>query len=322
MLHCMPCNLGKRVRKTGILSVIGNTIKDRIAGNKSRANARLGLVTPPAGKSKLIWIRAGASRDSVLLAAGLMAAIRHKRLDVRLVLSYEEEYQDIIVDQLSGLEKIGFGYACENSGFTEMRMLQRLEPFAIIFAGVAPGEGIIQALQKIPVKHLVNFQSSNTDSLEMELSYPDFQHASSDEPSFEAMSLLMQAQVDAQLGALLKGDSQKSLFLLNVADNSELASFLQEWKTSALKENAVLCLHQADGAETLQRLVTQSGLKPKMLSQWDREMAVTSDTVAVLELHQVSIMITTHGRRVIHIIRQLQDHAFPEAVDPIRVVLE
>ena len=149
-------------------------IRDRLSGNKQRANARWGWVKPPAGQSKLIWIRAGKTRDSVLLAAGLMAAIRHKRQDVRLVLTYQQEYQDIIVEHLSGLKKIGFGYSCAPHVAIESRMLNRLSPFAIIFVEEVTGNAIFRALEKFTIKHLIAFQTSIQTTHRMEASYPAY----------------------------------------------------------------------------------------------------------------------------------------------------
>lgn len=253
-------------------------------GNKQRANARLGLVSPPAGKSKLIWIRAGASRDSVLLAAGLMAAIRHKRLDVRLVLTYEEEYRDIIVEQLSGLEKIGFGYACANTVATESRMLKRLNPFAIIFAGNPANESIVRALEKQPVAHLLNFQTNDVEGLQSEVSYSNTASKPGDERSFEAMTLLMQSQVDTQLGALLKGSKDRHLFLLSgVADVQVLTTILNTWKKSILSESSILCINAVDNAEAITLVVQQQGLSVKCFSQWDRQTAAEKEVFIIDE---------------------------------------
>jgi len=270
--------------KASLFSVIGADIKDRLKGNKSRANARLGLVNPPEGKSKLIWIRAGQSRDSVLLAAGLMAAIRHKRLDVRLVLTYEKEYQDVIIEQLSGLEKIGFGYACADTVSTELRMLKRLDPFAIIFAGKSASDGVIQALQKQPVKHILNFQSDAIKSLSVEASYPNISNIKQTENTFEAMTLLMQSQVDVQLGALLKGSETRELFLISSPVNrSKLDMVLENWKQSDLSNRAILCIYAGDAPDTVSEILDKKELKKKYFSQWDRETAANNEIFVIDE---------------------------------------
>lgn len=295
-------------KKASFFSVIGADIKDRLQGNKSRANARLGLVNPPEGKSKLIWIRAGASRDSVLLAAGLMAAIRHKRLDVRLVLTYEEEYRDIIVEQLSGLEKIGFGFACANSTSTELRMLKRLEPFAVIFAGNPAGEGIIEALEKHPVKHILNFQTSDVENLSVEASYHNANNNQAGHTSFEAMTLLMQAQVDAQLGALLKGSKDRHLFLLSATGLTEdLSGLLAAWKKSALSNSSILCVYIAHSHNELAGVIEQQNLTAKMFSTWDREAPAENEIFVIDEWRWFAA--TAASATAIHL-AQVSDETF------------
>ena len=269
--------------RASFFSVLHENIRDRLSGNQGRANARLGLVKPPAGQSRLIWIRAGATRDSVLLAAGLMAAIRRKRLDVRLVLTYEKEYPDVIVDQLSGMEKIGFGYACANNTSIEMRMLNRLNPFAIIFAGHPAGRGIVQALGKHPVKHLVNFQTTEVPYFKPEASYPTCNNTQH-EYALEAMTLLMQSQVDAQLGALLKGSKQRELFLLvSYEASTEVSEILSAWQKSLLSDNNILCLYVAGQTDEINRSIKNLGLTVVKLSEWDRASSIEQQIVLLDE---------------------------------------
>lgn len=256
-----------------LLSIIRQDIRDRLSGEKARANARWGWVSPPPGNSKLIWLRAGASRDSVLLAAGLLAAIRQKRLDARLVLTYEQEYPDILAQFLAGVNKMGFGYACANHVKTESTMLARLQPFAIIFCGAAANSGIARALEKRTVPHLIDFQTSNSLGLPVELGIPRCRDVDSDQ-CYEAMTLLMQAQVDKQFSVTLNGQTERNLFLLNLAIETDIEPFLKQWLDSSLAESARLCLNPLDysprAITKLQKSVNRAGLQSMLLSEWDR----------------------------------------------------
>lgn len=267
-------------------SVIASDIKDRFQGNTIRANARWGMVSPPEGQSKLIWLRAGASHDSVLLAAGLLAAIRQKRQDVRLVLTYEEEYKNVIVAHLSGLNKIGFGYACADNANIESKMLSKLNPFAIIFCGTPAGEGIISAMEKNPVTHVINFQAELSSHLNPELHFASFRNKPNSE-SFEAMTLLMQAQVDKQLGALLCGESDRPIFLLNGMDEFQMQSFIKDWNESSLKDDAILCInpltYRDDEIMCITDEVSNSSLDYIKLSEWNRQKPVDKEIIVLDE---------------------------------------
>ncbi len=272
-------------KPTNIVSLLYQDAVLRLRGQRPRANALWGLVKPPAGRGKVIGIRAGASRDSVMLGAGLMAAIRQKRRDVRLVLIYDTEYPDILVEYFSGLEKIGFGFAAADIAAMEGRLLRRLQPFAMIFSGEPAGKGIARALQRHPVPHLLNFQTTNPNRLAVELDFPNQQ--TGEGPGYEAMSLLVQSQVDKQLSALLTGGGERPVFLLHGLAPVELQQFLSGWQESALADRAILCLGMEDyteaGLQAMLDVIRAAGFDGRRFSQWDRRAAAKSEIFLIDE---------------------------------------
>jgi len=301
-----------------MLDLIFSNLRDRLQGDKIKANARLGLVSAPEGSSKLIWIHAGETRQSVMLAAAILAAIRHKRLDVRLVLTYENEFQDILVQHLSGLEKIGFGYGCANNKQAARRMVKRLKPFAAVFVNETLPAHILQVLRDNQVKHCIAFQTPALSVNPIEACYPSLRdvdcksiNASYVSKAFDAITQLVQAQVDKQLGALLQGDQARKIFLVHGADSESARKVLHNWRGSTLNGSSILSFTldepNGQGLAALSEAVQQAGFQPLLLSQWQKT-AIDPQQVVIADEPRwfAALAVSSHACYI----RQANDYAF------------
>jgi len=261
-------------------------IKDRLKGNTAKANARLGLVNAPQGRGKLIWLLAGASRDSVVMGAALLAAIREKRKDVRLVLTYQVEYPDVLVQHFNGLSKIGFGYGVGNSQFAARQMIKRLSPLAVILVGEQPHKALLKVLLAHDDIHKVAFQftpDAADKSIVFEACYPNVLDtgsvpkslASHVSPPFSVLTRLVQSQIDKQLGAMLCGDVFQSLFHVHNLLVGDVDQTLRDWQNSVLSESCLIAFsfEQLDrvNMHVLVNAVEKAGYSPLLLSQWKQQ---------------------------------------------------
>ena len=96
-------------------------------------------------RGKVVWIIAGAERDSVRLAVELLRAIRARRLDIRLVLTFEHDYPELLA-LLDDCDKTGWGYAPCDHPKAIARVMARFEPFGVILVGTRPRPNLLAAL--------------------------------------------------------------------------------------------------------------------------------------------------------------------------------
>jgi len=120
-------------------------LADRLRGRRARANARWGFIHAPAPSGKRLWIQAGAGRTALRLAVATARALREKRLDVQLVLTFEEEHPDLL-EPLAGLARTGWGFAPCDHPRAVRRVLARLEPLGVICVGAPPRPHLAAAL--------------------------------------------------------------------------------------------------------------------------------------------------------------------------------
>ncbi len=256
------------------LSVWTAAWRDRVAGNPARANARMGYLRAPQGDGKVLWIKAGGSRDSVRLGAELLGAIRRKRLDVRIALTFERDYADILEPRVRGLRKIGLGYGPSDLPSVARRTLRRLAPLGLVLADTRPSPNLQAAATEAGV-HVVAF---NTDpaSTPIEAAYPcDARQVEQWRTSglathlaqaADPLSLFVEAQADTTLRTLVTGGRELELWwFLGAGD--ELAGFIDAWRRSPLAGSGILFVSdlesQAAGTD-----LSSAGVR---ISAWARE---------------------------------------------------
>ncbi|WP_018872727.1 glycosyltransferase N-terminal domain-containing protein [Thioalkalivibrio sp. ALJ16] len=121
------------------------TWRDYRRGDGSRARARRGFLTPPADRGRLIWIKAGGSPEDVRLGIELLGAVRDKRQDVRIVLTFEQDYPELFERHMQPFRKVGVGYGPCDRPRVVRRVLRRFQPHGILLAG---GRAPVNLLQE------------------------------------------------------------------------------------------------------------------------------------------------------------------------------
>ncbi len=109
-------------------------LTDRLTGRASRRVARWGHLRPVGERGKVIWLRCGDDPWQLRLAVDLTRALRAKRHDIRLVLSYEAEYPELL-KPLDDCHNTGWGYSPCDHPRALRRAWARLRPYGILQVG-------------------------------------------------------------------------------------------------------------------------------------------------------------------------------------------
>ncbi|WP_026287569.1 glycosyltransferase N-terminal domain-containing protein [Thioalkalivibrio sp. ALJ24] len=129
----------------GLLGVWRGVARDWRRGERTRARARLGFLTPPQERGRLIWIRAGADAESLRLGIELLGFVRHKRQDVRIVLTFERDWPELFERHMQPFRKVGVGYGPCDRPRVVRRVLERFQPAGIILAGGMAPRHLLEA---------------------------------------------------------------------------------------------------------------------------------------------------------------------------------
>ncbi len=209
-------------------------LRERLHGNPSSANARWGGVRPPPTTGKVIWVLTGKSRESVRLGVELLGAIREKRLDVRLILTFEAEFPELLT-KLEDLKKTGHGYGPCDHPYAVKRILKRFAPFGVIFAGITPRKNLMQALESCPHKLVVAAEAPEEPVL-FEQVYPASEYQSSSwktlpqAPIVDFQALIAEAQVDPNFVSLVNDGEDRHLWWLHSDDIEFVSAFFDRFR--------------------------------------------------------------------------------------------
>ncbi len=237
-------------------------LRDRLQGRAHRARARWGRIRPPQGHGPLIWLRAPGGRDDVEVAVALMQALRERRSDTRLVLTYHQEHRDLLEAGLKGLRDMGFGYGPCDAGRAVRRVIRRLSPTAVIAIGEAIPPKLSLALERQRIRHLA---------------YGVAEHGDDDRRRADPLSLLIPAQIEPTLGGLLRGGArERAIHWWHGPAQREL---LQRWATT--DPHGLLAV---SGDPRWQDLGKELERPVLTLSQWDeRREAVAGGTLLIAD---------------------------------------
>lgn len=248
-------------------------LRDRLRGDPARAHARLGFLSPPAGGGRLIWIKSAGTRASVLLGAELVRAIREKRLDVRLALTFEAEYRDLIAPRINGLRKVGVGYGPSARPAALRRVLRRFDPLGTVLVGPVQGDAWRQfaGRQRVAVDEWpAADRAMPTDLIALPTSRAQATawrgRAQTVLPNAALVSLLVEAQVDPNFKAVVCGGQMLDLWWLHAA---QVESQVAAWRASVLARTGVLFVSGGAGAATFS------------ISAWRRTAIPAGSVVAV-----------------------------------------
>ncbi|HSO06001.1 MAG TPA: hypothetical protein VLW45_02100 [Pelomicrobium sp.] len=256
---------------SSLSSLLLADLRDRVGGRRGRANARWGLLKPPAPGGKLVWIAAGADRDSVRLAVELARALREKRLDLRLALTVEREYADVL-RPLEDMPLAGWGYAPCDRPAAVRRALARRAPLGLICAGRAPRANL--ARESGIVRHRLVVGAPAPADAAFEQTYPaaDDQtagDAATRAPAANLLTLVMPAQLDPNFAALATGGAERRLWWWH-GDAGGLARFLPRFRDAFAADPLFVTGAAADDGHSTARL-----------SDWQREPLPAAAVVAV-----------------------------------------
>jgi hypothetical protein len=181
----------------------------------------------------VVWVAAGASRDSVRLGVELVQAIRAKRLDIRLVLTFEEDYPELL-KPLEALNKTGWGYGPGDHPMAVKRVLARFEPLGIVFAGVTPRPNLARACTQRPHTLIVAANAPATGAFEQIYPVGEAQEKSNSgqpqAPAVDFFSMLTEAQVDPNFKSLVNHGVERHLWWLHSDDADYAAGFAAGWR--------------------------------------------------------------------------------------------
>ncbi len=235
----------------------------------ARLNARHGYLLPPKGEGKVVWIKAGASRKSVLLACELLGALREKRLDIRLALTFEQDYRDIIEPRLRGLRKVGLGYGPNDRPKTVARVLGRLQPFGLILVDTLAHPNLPRAAAASGT-HVIAFNTAPGE-FDVEAAYPESAsaaeawqqsgRASHLAAAADPLSLFVEAQADTTLRSLLAAGKEALRVWWWQGPASAQSDFIRQWRSSTLAGEGVLFVSGEGPFEVQADLA---------ISDWDR----------------------------------------------------
>jgi hypothetical protein len=249
--------------------LLAHDLGDRLAGRGARANARWGLLSPPAPGGRLVWIAAGAARDSVRLAVELARALREKRLDLRLAVTLEQEHGDL-PRALENLPMTGWGYAPCDRPAAVRRALARLAPLGLIFAGQAPRPNLAAASRGVRHRLLVDAAAPSGETFERVYPAADDQAPAGNDaaPAANLLTLVMPAQLEPNFVALATGGASRRLWWRH-GDADGLREFLPRFRAAFAGDLLFVSGAAAANAAAVS------------LAAWNREPFAASAVVAV-----------------------------------------
>ena len=170
---------------------------DRRHGRLGRLAARRGFLKPMGEQGKVIWMIVGSDANDIRLAVELLRAIREKRLDIRLVLTFEEDMPELLAP-LDECDKTGWGFAPSDRPSALKRAFQRLSPYGFIIASPHLRPHLRQMLDKQP--RVIDVTQTHGLGQTAPAQAADLQ------------TLLVQAQVDPNFRSLVNQSRQRHLW--------------------------------------------------------------------------------------------------------------
>lgn len=250
-------------------SVWRAVLRDYRTGQGQRARARLGLLTPPEGRGRLVWIKVGAGAEALRLGVEILGAVRERRHDVRIVLTFEADDPELLRSLLRpGLLRsgpaVGIGYGPCDRPRVVRRVLQRFAPCGIILVeSVLPPNLLRQA--QVPVAAVVPTGAAPTAAVgagALSVVWPrtapahaDAQvHAEAVLPPADPRARFVEAQADVVLRSLMGLDATRHLWWWH-GTLAQWTPWLTAWRQSVLAEQDILLVslehgddpHGADG---------------------------------------------------------------------------
>ncbi|MFO8003600.1 glycosyltransferase N-terminal domain-containing protein [Thioalkalivibrio sp.] len=224
-------------------------LRDYRDGLGKRARARLGLLTPPEGRGRLLWIKAGASPDALRLGVELLGTVRDRRRDLRLVMTFERDDPDLLRARLRPWQRVGIGYGPCDRPRVVTRVLARFQPCGIILAESEPPANLL-ARTLAPVAAIGTAAASVPVATAWPVSAPSWRdwqangHAGELMPPADPQARLAEAQADVVLRTLAGGGDRRLWWWHGRAQ--QWPDWLAAWRGMATAADDILMASFAD----------------------------------------------------------------------------
>ena len=219
---------------------------------RGQANARWGWIRPPTGRGPAIWMQGFADYDDLRLAADLAKAIRQKRLDLRVVLTFEVEHPELL-EHMDGIPGLGYGFGPCDHPQAVARTLERLAPLRYLALGAPPRRHLAAALTKRSIPAVFMGTGPGPAALPpVEAVYPrNVEQAESWHPLLPAgrieepvdfSTLITVAQVEPNFRAMACGGDDRQLWWVSGVSAASAARWIKAWQGSPLRRSGLLFL--------------------------------------------------------------------------------
>jgi hypothetical protein len=219
---------------------------------RGQANARWGWIKPPAGRGPAIWMQGFADFDDQRLAADLAKASREKRLDLRVVLTFEAEHPDLL-EQMDGVPGLGYGFGPCDHPQAVARALERLTPLRYLALGTPPRRPLAAALtqRSTPAVRrgpgpglglLPPVEAVYPRNVEQAEAWRSLLPAERIEDPVDFSTLITVAQVEPNFRALACGGDDWQLWWVAGVSAASAGRWIQAWQGSPLRRSGLLFL--------------------------------------------------------------------------------
>jgi hypothetical protein len=257
--------------------------KDARAGRNAQANARWGWIKAPGERGPILWMQSFGDVDDQRLGIELAKAIAEKRRDLRTVMTFENEYPQMLAQHMEGVERRGYGFGPCDHPQAVARTLEKLNPLRYLALGRSPRPALVAALaqRKIP-SVLVAAAPAHQAPTALEVIYPRDIHqaeqwqgqvsASLVQEPVDFVTLFTIAQVDPNFRSLISGTAEGLLWWVQGLRGAQWAQWRQAWAASPLSQQGLLFMGGQNAPADLPRL-----------SAWKREPLSAGTVLAVDE---------------------------------------
>ena len=265
--------------------VLKANLLDRLQGQSHRARARMGRISAPGQKGRVVWLKAGVTPTSVRLAAELTGALREKRLDIQLVMTFEQEYASEIAPRVQGLRRFGLGYGpCDRPAVVQ-RVLDRLKPLGVIMIDSIQGPELLRqaGLGGIPVI------AYNTPPLGYGVTtacprdaaqYARWEESGQAQqllPAADPTTLWVESHTQATLRSMLPASA--AVFWWH-GPQSRWPHFYHGWQASSLSNDSILFVSLSGGGEWSMDETSPQNFEYS-LQRWDRQSFAAGQVIHV-----------------------------------------
>ncbi len=258
--------------------------RDMRAGRRDRANARWGWLRVPGERGPVLWMQGFSRPGDLHLGTDLARAISDRRRDLRMILTFEQEFSDIFPGAAHGIARLGYGFGPCAHPLALKKTLERLQPFRYLALGQPAPQPLQRLLgqRRIPAVAMGCAPGPGALAGIWEAVYPRGlrQYAGWDVlglgerllPPVDFQTLVTIAQVEPNFRNLVMGSHGDSLFWVTGLGPADWPSWLSAWRKWKAGGRSLLFLEGAGAPEGLPRL-----------SRWDRQILPPGSVVCVDE---------------------------------------